>query len=136
MDLQIGAVNTEIEHLLRESNIRNLTVTQLLIVIINATWDVNACYYEVSYMRRRGRSNAALTRSTGQLYKPLAKNTSAVSIPIDLKWEHRKNFADQSTRRFCKPGFVCFHECKLWYIPAEDLKRRIRNDLTDAYETL
>ena len=29
--------------------------------------------------------------STGQLYKPLAeKNTSAVSIPIDFKWEHRR----------------------------------------------
>ena len=25
------------------------TGTQLLIVIIDATWNVNACYYEVSY---------------------------------------------------------------------------------------
>ena len=28
--------------------------------------------------------------STCQLYKPLAKNTSAVSIPIDFKLEHRR----------------------------------------------
>ena len=29
------------------------TGTQLLIVIIDATWNVNACYYEVSYASAR-----------------------------------------------------------------------------------
>ena len=28
--------------------------------------------------------------STCQLYKPLVKNTSAVSIPVDFKWEYRR----------------------------------------------
>ena len=30
-------------------NSYTITGTQLLIVIIDATWNVNACYYEVSY---------------------------------------------------------------------------------------
>ena len=28
--------------------------------------------------------------STGQFYKPLPKTRSAVSIPVDFKWEHRR----------------------------------------------
>ena len=50
--------------------------------------------------------------STCQLYKPLAKDTRAVSIPIDFRWEYRRQFADHSGRQFCKLGFVYFHEIK------------------------
>ena len=48
------------------------------------------------------------------------------------------NFADHSGRRFCKLGFVYFHEsktCATYGPRAEDVVRRIRNDLADAYET-
>ena len=43
------------------------TGTQLLIVIIDATWNVNACYYEVSYasailLRMRRSTSSALER--------------------------------------------------------------------------
>ena len=128
------------EHLLRETNIRNLTGTQLLIVIIDATWNVNACYYEVSYdaSARSLRMRRYLDLPVNFINHKL-KNTSAVSIPIDFKWEHRKNFADQSTRRFCKHRLCLFsreQNCGTYHPRAEDVKRRIRNDLTDACETL
>ena len=43
------------------------TGTQLLIVIIDATWNVNACYYEVSYasaslLRMRRSTSSVLGR--------------------------------------------------------------------------
>ena len=95
---------------------RKCTGIQLLIVIIDATWNVNACYYAIMKfrMRRRDRyecdvphplpldgkyhmfcsrendkekqkdfknvmSFRGIVVSTGQLYKPLLKNTSTVS---------------------------------------------------------
>ena len=73
--------------------------------------------------------------STCQLHKPLAEKHKCRN---DFKWEHERIFADHSGRRFCKLGFVYFHESKTFvtYGPrAEDVERRIRNDLADAYET-
>ena len=40
------------------------TGTQLLIVIIDATWNVNACYYEVSYASA---SSLRMRRSTSSV---------------------------------------------------------------------
>ena len=56
------------------------------------------------------------------------KNTHVVSIPVE----------DHSGRRFCKLGFVYFHvskTCGTYRPRAEDVARRIRIDLADAYET-
>ena len=43
------------------------TGTQLLIVIIDATWNVNACYYEVSYASAR---SLRMRRSTSSALGP------------------------------------------------------------------
>ena len=46
------------------SNQINNTGIQLLIVIIDATWNVNACYYEVSYASA---SSLRMRRSTSSV---------------------------------------------------------------------
>ena len=44
-----------------------VTGTQLLIVIIDATWNVNACYYEVSYASARSlRMRRSTSSALGQ----------------------------------------------------------------------
>ena len=45
----------------------NTTETQLLIVIIDTTWNVNACYYEVSYASVR---SLRMRRSTSSALVP------------------------------------------------------------------
>ena len=44
-----------------------ITGTQLLIVIIDATWNDNACYYEVSYASAR---SLRMRRSTSSALGP------------------------------------------------------------------
>ena len=47
-----------------QGQITQHTGTQLLIVIIDATWNVNACYYEVSYASAR---SLRMRRSTSSV---------------------------------------------------------------------
>ena len=66
--------------------------------------------------------------STGQLYKPLAKNTSAVSIPIDFKWEHRRILQIIVDADFENSALFIFARAK-------HVLLRIHNNIADAYET-
>ena len=64
------------------------------------------------------------------------KNTSAVSIPTDFKLEHRRILQIIADADFVNSTLFS-REQNMWYLPprAEDVERRIRNDLADAYET-
>ena len=63
----------------------------------------------------------------------LLKNTSAASIPIDFKWEYRKNLQIIVDADFVNSALFIFTRA---YRPrTEDVECRIRNDLADAYET-
>ena len=69
--------------------------------------------------------------STCQLYKPLAENTSAVSIPIDLKWEQRRISQIIVDADFASSALFIFTRAKHVLLTVQG----IRNDLADAYET-
>ena len=65
------------------------------------------------------------------------KNTSAVSIPIDFKWEHRRILQITVDADFVNSTLFIFTRAKrdAHRSRAEYVERRIRNDLADAYET-
>ena len=66
------------------------------------------------------------------------KNTSAVSIPIDSRWEHRRFLQIIVDADFVNSALFIFTRAKHLdtYRPrTEDVERRIRNELADAYET-
>ena len=76
-----------------------LTGTQLLIVIIDATWNVNACYYEVSYASARSlrmrRSTSSVLGSTTcfalvKIYKADFTKSASTMIckmfPLEVDW--------------------------------------------------
>ena len=50
--------------------------------------------------------------STGQLYKPLAENTSVVSIPPDFKWEHRRILQAKVDADFVNSALFIFTRAK------------------------
>ena len=76
--------------------------------------------------------------STGKLYKPLAEKHKCRKYSNRLQVGTKKIFADHSESRFCKLGFVYFREsktCATYRSRAEDVERRILNNITNAYET-
>ena len=76
--------------------------------------------------------------STCQLYKPLAEKHSAVSIPIDFKWEHRRILQIIMEADFANSALFILTRAKHVLLTVQGQRmceRRIRNDLADAYET-
>ena len=75
--------------------------------------------------------------STCQLYKPLAEKHNAVSIPTDCKWEHRRILQIIVNADFANSALFIFTRAKhaIYGPRAEDVERRIRNDLAEAYKT-